>query len=473
MASEEGKGSEFRVILPVERYMDKPKLLIVDDDEYICSQMRWALSGDYEVFEAGDRLSAMEIVRTGNPPVVMLDLGLPPKPREAEEGLQALKEILAFNSNTKVIIVSGNTDRENALKAIDMGAFDFFTKPPVMDEIRVLVKRAFRMVELEVENIALRRQMQTGCLEGIIGDSPSMQRVFQVIRKVATIDVPVLILGESGTGKELTARAIHRLSHRREGPFIVINCGAIPETLLESELFGYEKGAFTGADTRRKGRIEYAEGGTLFLDEIGELSLSLQVKLLRFLQEHIIERVGGRDEISIDTRILAATNRDIKKAIDSGEFREDFYFRLSVVTLSMPPLRERGDDLLLLARAFLHRFSIEFKKTIRGFTDDTIRALFEYDWPGNVRELENRIKRAVIMVDGEWISVPALDFLPSDRDQEQFHSFRKARATFEKRLISEILLKYGNNITHAAQEIGVSRQALSDMIKKHGISIKK
>lgn len=452
--------------------MDNPKILIVDDDESIRSQMRWALSKDYDIFEAGERLSALKVVHEEQPTVVLLDLGLPPKPRDADEGLHILKDVLAFDPFVKVIIVSGNTERESALKAIDMGAFDFFIKPPVMDEVRIVVKRAFRMAELELENLTLRREAQTEGIEGIIGSSPSMEDIFQVIRKVATVDVPVLILGESGTGKELTARAIHSLSNRANGPFVVINCGAIPGTLLESELFGYEKGAFTGADSRKKGRIEYAGGGTLFLDEIGELSLSLQVKILRFLQDHIVERVGGREMIHVDIRILAATNRDLKKAVERGEFREDLYFRLSVITLSMPPLRERGEDLFLLARSFLYRYSREFKKTIRGFTDNAIEALSLYNWPGNIRELENRIKRAVVMTDEEWLSAQDLEFLQKDSHQKRYPSLHKAREVFEKRLISEALLRHGSNITHTASELGISRQTLSDMIKKYGIYIR-
>lgn len=453
--------------------MIEPKLLIVDDDESIRSQMRWALSKDYEVFEAGDSASALSIVTVNHPQVVMLDLGLPPKPRTAEEGLKTLKEILSFDSNIKVIIVTGNTERENALKAIDIGAFDFFTKPPFMDEVRVVINRALHMAELERENLTLKRQAPADGLEGILGSSPAMEMLFQSLRKVSTVDVPVLILGESGTGKELTARAVHKLSQRRNGPFVVINCGAIPETLLENELFGHEKGAFTSADTRKKGKIEYAEGGTLFLDEIGELSLSLQVKLLRFLQEHVIERVGGREEIAVDVRVVAATNRDLKGSIDIGKFREDLYFRLSVITLFMPPLKDRGDDVSLLARAFLNRFSLEFKKAIRGFSDDVTKALYGYNWPGNIRELENRIKRAVVMADSEWVSPSDLEFSSSAKKTlKKFTSLQDAQEALEKSLASEILLKNGGNVTHAAKELGVSRQTLTAMIKKYGISVR-
>ena len=452
--------------------MTKRIILIVDDDESIRSQMRWALLKDYEIFEAGDHASALELTRKVHPFVVILDLGLPPKPREAEEGLKTLSEILIIDQRIKVIIVSGNTERVNALKAIELGAFDFFTKPPVIDEVRIVIKRALRMAELEEENQALQSRADAEGLDGILGNSSSMNHVYEIIRKVATVDVPVLILGETGTGKELTAKAIHRLSDRRDKPFVVINCGAIPETLLESELFGHEKGAFTGASSRRKGRIEYAEGGTLFLDEIGDLSFSLQVKLLRFLQEHIIERIGGREEIQVDVRILAATNMDLKKAIDEGRFREDLYFRLSVVSVNLPPLRERGNDSLLLARAFLQRYSREFKKNVRGFKDEAVKALSDYDWPGNVRELENRVKRGVVMSDGEWLSPLDLEFSSPDDSSKEILSLHEARETMEKRLIGEALLRHGSNITHAARDLDISRQTLTSMINKYGITVK-
>ena len=452
--------------------MTKRIILIVDDDESIRSQMRWALLKDYEIFEAGDHTSALELTRKVHPFVVILDLGLPPKPREAEEGLKTLSEILIIDQRIKVIIVSGNTERVNALKAIELGAFDFFTKPPVIDEVRIVIKRALRMAELEEENQALQSRVDSEGLNGILGNSSSMNHVYEIIRKVATVDVPVLILGETGTGKELTARAVHRLSDRRDKPFVVINCGAIPETLLESELFGHEKGAFTGASSRRKGRIEYAEGGTLFLDEIGELSFSLQVKLLRFLQEHIIERIGGREEIQVDVRILAATNMDLKKAIYDGRFREDLYFRLSVVSVNLPPLRERGNDTLLLARAFLQQYSIEFKKNIRGFKDEAVKALSDYNWPGNVRELENRVKRGVVMSDGEWLSPTDLEFTSPDDSSKQILSLHEAREELEKRLINEALLRHGSNVTHAARELDMSRQTLTSMINKYGITVR-
>ena len=452
--------------------MTKPKILIVDDDETIRSQMRWALSRDYEVLEAGDRLSALKIMDSEHPSVVLLDLGLPPQPRDATEGLQALCEIIGKDSTIKVIMVTGNTERGNALKAIELGAFDFFTKPPAIDEVRIVVKRALKMLELERENRALKKEAEAEGMSGLLGASLPMQEVFQTIRKVAMTDVPILILGESGTGKELVAKALHRLSNRRGGPFVVINCGAIPENLLESELFGHEKGAFTGADTRRQGRIEYAEGGTLFLDEIGDLSLSLQVKLLRFLQEYIIERVGGREPIQLDVRVLAATNKDLKQAVEAGQFREDLYFRLGVVTISMPPLRERGDDVYLLSRAFLHHYKGDFKKDIKGFSEDAINALVEHRWPGNVRELENRIKRAVVMTEGEMIIPRDLDLQSTMSMESPSPSLKEARDKVEKELIQKALLRHGGVVVRAAEGLGITRQTLTDLIKKYGILTK-
>jgi len=434
--------------------------------------MRWALSRDYEVLEAGDRLSALKIMDSEHPSVVLLDLGLPPQPRDATEGLQALCEILGKDSTIKVIMVTGNTERGNALKAIELGAFDFFTKPPAIDEVRIVVKRALKMLELERENRALKKEAEAEGMSGLLGASLPMQEVFQTIRKVAMTDVPILILGESGTGKELVAKALHRLSNRRGGPFVVINCGAIPENLLESELFGHEKGAFTGADTRRQGRIEYAEGGTLFLDEIGDLSLSLQVKLLRFLQEYIIERVGGREPIQLDVRVLAATNKDLKQAVEAGQFREDLYFRLGVVTISMPPLRERGDDVYLLSRAFLHHYKGDFKRDIKGFSEDAINALAEHRWPGNVRELENRIKRAVVMTEGEMIIPRDLDLQSTMSMESPSPSLKEARDKVEKELIQKALLRHGGVVVRAAEGLGITRQTLTDLIKKYGILTK-
>jgi two-component system NtrC family response regulator len=458
--------------------MAKPIILIIEDDESIRNQMRWAFSRDYEVLEAGDRNSAIEMVKTRPPKVVILDLGLPPKARDASEGLKALQEILEIDPIIKVLMVTGNTEKENALKAIQLGAFDFFTKPVDLDEVQVTVKRACHVANLERENIVLRKELETEGLGEMLGTSAPIQEVFTTIRKVATVDVPVLILGETGTGKELAARAIHRLSNRGNGPFVVINCGAIPENLLESELFGHEKGAFTGANTMRKGRIEYSEGGTLFLDEIGELSPLLQVKLLRFLQEHTIERVGGRESISVDVRVIVATNRDLNSAVKSGEFREDLYFRLGVVTLIIPPLQERDDDVYILALAFLRRYSREFNINIRGFRESAISVIRSYSWPGNIRELENKVKGAVAMCQGGEISPEDLALPSSEYGKSREEEVKKVvtllagREVFEKRMVHEALLKHKGVVSRAALELGISRQYLSNLLVKYDIKPK-
>lgn len=339
--------------------MDNPKLLIVEDDEELRTQMKWALVRDYEVFLANDRPNALEILRSERPAVVTLDLGLPPHPEGVEEGFLALADMLEQDSLAKVIIITGQGEKDNALKAIGQGAYDFFCKPIQIDELKVVLSRAFHLSQLEMENRELQQKVTGEAFDKMLGTSPKMQEVFAAIRKVATTEVPVLITGESGTGKELVARAIHRESSKKDGPFVVINCGAIPENLLESELFGHEKGSFTGAHIQRKGRIEAAHGGTLFLDEIGELSLPLQVKLLRFLQEQRIERVGGREEIVVEARVLTATNMDLKQGISDGRFREDLYYRIEVVSIDLPPLRKREGDILLLANAFLRKYVAE------------------------------------------------------------------------------------------------------------------
>jgi len=449
--------------------MNKPKLLIVDDEEAIRSQMKWALGNDYDVILAEDRKSALEQMRLQRPLLVALDLGLPPAPRAAEEGLKTLGEILSVDRQAKVIVITGNQEKANALKAVEQGAFDLFAKPADLQELKVVLKRAVLLSNLERENRVLREQIIQQGFEEILGESPTMQNVFSVIRKVATTDASVLIMGESGTGKELVAKAIHRSSNRPQGPFITINCGAIPETLLESELFGHEKGSFTSADARRKGKIEYADDGTLFLDEIGELSLALQVKLLRFLQEHQIERVGARETIPVDVRIIAATNRDLKQEIAEKRFREDLYYRLGVVTVEMPPLRERGEDVVLLAKAFLQKFSLQYQKDLTGFSPEVIMATKIYPWPGNVRELENKVRRAVIMSEGKVLAVHDLD-LPFAVDDIHQISLREVREQAEREHIRRVLLKYQWNISKAAQELDVSRPTLHDLIKKYQIA---
>jgi two-component system NtrC family response regulator len=402
----EQNGSE--VLQPVSPTL-APRLLIVDDEEDIRTQMKWALGQDYQVFLAEDRGSALEIQGRERPSVVTLDLGLPPRPADVEEGFATLAEMLSRDPFLKAIIITGRAEREHALKAVGEGAYDFLYKPVQIDELKVVLRRAFYVSSLERENRLLQKQVGNEGFQGMLGGSPQMQEVFSIVRKVATTDAPVLVVGESGTGKELVAQAIHRLSARKDEAFIVINCGAIPETLLESELFGHEKGAFTGAHIQRKGRIEAARGGTLFLDEIGELSLGLQVKLLRYLQEQVIERIGGREQIRVDARVITATNRDLKQAMKTGVFREDLYFRLAVVSISMPYLRDREGDLFMLAKAFLLRYAEEGKRRITGFTNQAIRAIESYSWPGNVRELENRIKRAVIMAEGSKLTMQGMN----------------------------------------------------------------
>jgi two-component system NtrC family response regulator len=448
--------------------MDRPKLLIVDDDEAIRGQMKWALADDYEVLLAHDRESAVELVRRHRPGLVALDLGLPPAPREADEGLRALEEILGVDALIKVVVITGNQEKANAFRAIEQGAFDFFAKPVDLQEVRTVLKRAAGIAGLERENRSLKEQMLHRGMDEILGASPPMERVFATIRKVAATDASVLITGESGTGKELVARALHQASGRPDGPFVVINCGAIPETLLESELFGHEKGAFTSADARRRGKIEYADKGTLFLDEIGEISASLQVKLLRFLQERVIERVGGREAIPVDVRVVAATNRDLKTEIAERRFREDLYYRLGVVAIALPPLRERGEDVFLLAKAFLHQFAAQCQKDVRGFSADALGAMRAHAWPGNVRELENRIRRAVIMGEGRTLGAEDLE-LSTDGHENRLAPLRDVRERAEEEHVRRALLRCNWNISQAALELGVSRPTMHDLIKRYGL----
>jgi len=447
----------------------KPNLLIVDDDEEIRSQLRWALADHYNVFSAGDRLLALELWHQHHFPVVILDLGLPPRPADPDEGLATLTALLEQDRHVKVIIVSGQGEKANALRAVAEGAYDFLTKPVDPDELRVILRRAFYLAELERELRQLQELWGGDGFEGMVGDCPAMQAVFQTIRRVAPSDAPVLILGESGTGKEMVARAIHRRSPRRDGSFVAINCGAIPENLLESELFGHERGAFTGAVTQRKGRFEMAEGGTLFLDELGELPLPLQVKLLRFLQEQTIERVGGRELIPVNTRIIAATNTDLKQALQTGRFREDLYYRVAVVVIQLPPLRDRGDDVVLLARTFLRRFATEARRSpMPHFSAAALRALQRHDWPGNVRELENRIRRAVIMAEGKTISPTDLE-LVDPGEGAMPRTLREIRDAAERSAILSALRRHQWRIAPAAEELGVSRPTLYELMNRLGI----
>jgi two-component system NtrC family response regulator len=450
--------------------MHNPKLLVVDDDEEIRRQMHWALTEDYEVFLAHDRASALHVFKAEQPMVVTLDLGLPPHPRDMDAGFRTLGAILQENAVAKVIVITGNEDREYALQAIGQGAYDFFRKPIAIDELKVILRRALHVAQLEQEHRTLQQRLGCETFEAIIGASPQMQAVFATIRKVAASDVPVLVIGESGTGKELVARALHQQSGRRAAPFVAINCGAIPETLLESELFGHEKGAFTGAHMQRKGKIELAQGGTLFLDEIAELPAPLQVKLLRFLQEYQIERVGGREVIPVNVRVVAATNVELKQAMATGRFREDLYYRLGVITIPLPPLRERSEDILLLANTLLQRYATESSHKIRGFSRHALSALQSYGWPGNVRELENRIKRAVLLTRGPQVTPADLDLdSPYSQYLAPSKGLREAREAFEKDLIQRALTKHRGNISRTASELGVSRPTLHDLVAKYAL----
>ncbi|HJS72814.1 MAG TPA: PEP-CTERM-box response regulator transcription factor [Vicinamibacteria bacterium] len=449
--------------------MEKTKLLIVDDVEDIRTQMKWALAEEYEVYEAEDFASAMELFEMHAMPLVTLDLGLTSNPNGVEEGFRLLGEILRFRSETKVVVITGQGEREHALRAISAGAYDFFTKPIHLDELNVVLRRARHVHDLERENRELSKRPGTDSFEGIVGFCSAIQEIFRVVRRVAGSDAQVLIAGESGTGKELVARAIHRLSERSPGPFVAINCGAIPENLLESELFGHEKGAFTGAHTRRAGRIESAHRGTLFLDEIGELPVALQVKLLRFLQEHRLDRVGGRQEIAVDVRVIAATNADLDRQMKEERFREDLYYRLAVVRLSLPPLRERGEDVSVLAKIFLERFAAENKKNISGFTSEALDALQTYDWPGNVRELENKVKRAIIMAEGRKITSADLELTSLPAERHRSVTLKEAREELERDLIRRTLRKHNGNMTRTALELQVSRPTLYELMEKLGI----
>lgn len=446
----------------------KPALLIVDDDEEIRTQMKWALAEDYEVSLAEDRAGALAVFRSGHPSVILLDLGLPPHPNAPEEGLATLTEILAADKSAKVVIISGQGEKENALRAVGAGAYDFLSKPVNFDELKLLLRRAFYVAQLEREYRQLQQSMQPDVFEGMLGTSPQMQGVFGMVRKVAASSAPVLLLGESGTGKEMAALAIHRRSPRKDKPFVPINCSAIPENLIESELFGHEKGSFTGAHAQRKGLIESAAGGTLFLDEIGDLPAPIQVKLLRFLQEQTFMRVGGRQEIRVDTRIVAATNADLKEAVSQGRFREDLYFRLAVVVIQIPPLRERGDDVVLLAKSFLGRFTVQNQKEGLMLAADALRAIHAHSWPGNVREIQNRVQRAVIMADGKRITAEDLE-LEGAEGAASGTTLKEARETTERELLQRALKRHSGKIAPAAAELGISRPTFYELMEKLGM----
>jgi two-component system NtrC family response regulator len=450
--------------------MEKPRVLITEDDDFVRNQMKWALSAEYEVSLAEDRPSALEILKRERPPAVALDLGLPPSPGDATEGFLALGEMLQVDPLLKVLIITGQDEQEHALNAIGQGAYDFFCKPVDVDALKVVLARAIHVYQLERENRERMAGTRADGFEGMLGRCARMQSVFEDIRKVAGTDAPVLISGESGTGKELAARAIHRLSARRDRPFVAINCSAIPENLLESELFGHEKGAFTGAHIQREGRLEMAQGGSLFLDEIGELPAALQVKLLRFLQEHVIERVGGRRSITVDARIICATNADLRKGMAEGRFREDLYYRIGVVMITMPPLRDREADIKLLAEVLLQKLAAEHKKTLT-FSKKALEAMDTYRWPGNVRELENKLKRAVIMASGKQITQQDLSLVGPNSEYEAM-GLNKAREAVERDLVARALQRNRGNLTRCADELQIARSSLYELIEKLGIARK-
>lgn len=442
------------------------KLLIVEDDPGIQSQLRWCFE-DYEVVLAEDRASAIAEVRRYEPAVVLQDLGLPPDDSGVEEGFATLREIVSLAPHTKVVVVTGHGDQGNAVTAVGSGAYDFYEKPVDVDTLRLIVSRAFHIHELEAENRRLQADGGASALNGIVAASDPMLKVCRMVEKVAPTNATALLQGESGTGKELLARALHDLSARSDGRFVAINCAAIPDTLLESELFGFEKGAFTGAVKMTPGKIEVASGGTLFLDEIGDMPLALQAKLLRFLQERKIERIGGRSEIEVDVRIVCATNKNLAEAMAAGEFREDLYYRVSEIAIHIPPVRERDGGRILLARYLLNRLSKTEGKNFKGFSEDAQNAIDAYAWPGNVREMENRIKAAIIMADGKFVTAEDLGLTSTGEVPDL--NLRMVRQKAERLAIRQALIRSGGNISRAAEVLGVTRPTLYDLIEKNGI----
>ena len=444
---------------------EKRNLLVVEDDLGLQSQLRWALSDIGEVHLADDRAAAMAVLRRAAPAVVVLDLGLPPDTNGASEGLAALSDILALQPATKVIIASGNEARENAVKAIGLGAYDFYPKPVDIDVLRLIIERAWQLYDLEEERRRLLKARETSPLAGLIAASSEMLKVCRAVERIAGADISVLLTGESGTGKEVLAHALHALNARADRPFIAINCAAIPENLLESELFGHEKGAFTGAVKQTVGKIEQADGGTLFLDEIGDMPLALQAKLLRFLQDRTIERIGGRKKIAVDVRIVSATNQDLAVQMAEGRFREDLFYRINEVGIDIPPLRARPGDAMLLANFYLRRFNRSFERAIKGFTGDAQAAIAAHPWPGNVRELENRMKRAIVMADGKLISAADLD-LQDDAAPAVFPTLKQLRERAEFDAVTQALALARDNVSQAAKLLGVSRPTLYDLMRQ-------
>jgi len=447
----------------------KPKLLIVEDDPGLQSQLRWSFDA-FDVEVAEDRETALAQLRRFEPSVITLDLGLPPDPGGVSQGFSLLEEILALAPGTKVIVVTGHNDRTNAMRAIEMGAYDFYEKPIDPDLLGISISRAARLYAIEQENLRLKSSRGNVALDGLIASSPEMLKVCKVIEKLAPTDVSTLLLGESGTGKEVLVKALHKLSDRESRRLVAINCAAIPEALLESELFGYEKGAFTGAVKTTPGKIETADGGILFLDEVGDLPMPLQAKLLRFLQERVIERIGGRAEIPVDVRVVCATHRNLPELIASGAFREDLYYRINEATVNVPPLKERQGDAAMLARVFLERFAQQLKRPVKGFSSTAIMAIENHDWPGNVRELENRVKRAVIMADGVTVTEEDLELDDGDLDAQPFN-LREVRERAESRAILRALSLTDNNVSRTAEMLGVTRPTLYNLMRKYAIKV--
>ncbi|MDN5848662.1 MAG: PEP-CTERM-box response regulator transcription factor [Nitrococcus sp.] len=446
----------------------QPKLLIVEDDAGLQRQLKWCFS-NYHVFMASTREEAMRIVDLHEPPIVLLDLGLPPDAANASEGLRALEEILVRSRDTKVIVVTGNDEHATALRAVAAGAYDFYQKPVDAEVLRLIVDRAKNLYELQLEHRRLI-EVPENPLEGIVATSPQMLQVCRMIERVAPVNATALLIGESGTGKEVLAHALHRLSPRAAERFVAINCASIPEALLESELFGYERGAFTGANRQTIGKIEYANRGTLFLDEIGDLPLPLQAKLLRFLPERVIERLGGRGEIPVDVRVVCATNRDLKAMIEDGSFREDLYYRLSEITVGIPALRERDGDATLLAHTFLRKFAERDRCGLKGFSHDALVAIEAYDWPGNVRELENVLRRAVIMASHDSITAADLG-LPYREVEASPLKLREAREQVERSTVARALGQTNGNLARAAELLGISRPTLYSLLSKYGLKV--
>jgi len=445
-----------------------PHLLIVEDDRALQKQIRWAFD-QYEALTAEDREGALAQVRRHLPPVVTMDLGLPPDADSVSEGFKLLEEILTLAPDTKVIVLTGQNDRANALRAVSLGAYDFFAKPFEIEMLGLTIQRAYRLYELQQENRRLQSMQQPDVLSGLLTRDPDLLRVCRTIEKVAVSDATVLLLGESGTGKEVLARAVHESSPRRRERFVAINCAAIPDNLLESELFGYEKGAFTGAARTTLGKIETANGGTLMLDEIGDLPHALQAKLLRFLQERVIERIGGRNEIPVNVRIVCATHQDLKSLIAEGRFREDLYYRLAEIVVNIPPLRARSGDATLLAHAFVRRFAAEQNRGAMTIREDALRAIEAHSWPGNVRELENCIKRAVIMADGNQLTADDIGLAGGGAQDAMLLDLRHARDDAERRVIITALARADGNVVRAAELIGVSRPTLYDLMHRFGL----